>query len=375
VADSVITQTISTTDAAVTVGCQDNPLVSIEVSGIWAGTLNIETNLDPDNPIWRAAKVFTEANVGASASITGNGRWIIQAAGVGQVRARLNPATSGAAVVTLRAGDNETFGLSGGGGGGGGAVTVADGADVAQGTTTDAGIITDISGTAIGFLRGLVKQSVTFLSRFPAALTGSGNLKTAVAESLPAGTNVIGGVNINTSLSEATDSVSGHVGGYNKVVNLLLTRPANVTAYSAGDEIADTAGTAAQRSFVGAGRVNGGSGVIDGATLIFSDNPAVTPTLKLYLFDTDPTSAGDNAAFAPTDAQLATCLGVLTFSGGEVGTTGTTGNILFDSGPAAIDFTCAGGSTTLYFLLVTRTAFTSGATSSTITLRLRVSQN
>lgn len=44
-----------------------------------------------------------------------------------------------------------------GGGGGGGAVTIADGADVAQGTTTDAAVVTDSNGTVIGFLRGLVK--------------------------------------------------------------------------------------------------------------------------------------------------------------------------------------------------------------------------
>jgi hypothetical protein len=46
---------------------------------------------------------------------------------------------------------------TGGGGGGGGPVTIADGADVAQGTTTDAAITSDASGTVIGFLRGLVK--------------------------------------------------------------------------------------------------------------------------------------------------------------------------------------------------------------------------
>lgn len=44
------------------------------------------------------------------------------------------------------------------GGAGGGAVTVADGADVAQGTTTDVAITSDASGTIIGFLRGLVKM-------------------------------------------------------------------------------------------------------------------------------------------------------------------------------------------------------------------------
>lgn len=43
------------------------------------------------------------------------------------------------------------------GGGGGGAVTIADGADVAQGAVADAAVITDTSGTISGKLRGLVK--------------------------------------------------------------------------------------------------------------------------------------------------------------------------------------------------------------------------
>ena len=44
-----------------------------------------------------------------------------------------------------------------GGGGGGGAVTIADGADVAEGSTTDAAVSTDTTGTVSGKLRGLVK--------------------------------------------------------------------------------------------------------------------------------------------------------------------------------------------------------------------------
>jgi hypothetical protein len=41
------------------------------------------------------------------------------------------------------------------GGGGGGAVTIADGADVAQGSTADAAIIGDIAGTLSAKLRGI----------------------------------------------------------------------------------------------------------------------------------------------------------------------------------------------------------------------------
>jgi len=44
-----------------------------------------------------------------------------------------------------------------GGGGGGGPATIADGADVAEGATTDAAITSDTTGTVSGKLRGLVK--------------------------------------------------------------------------------------------------------------------------------------------------------------------------------------------------------------------------
>jgi hypothetical protein len=46
---------------------------------------------------------------------------------------------------------------AGGGGGGGGPATIADGADVAEGATTDAAVTGDNSGTVSGKLRGLVK--------------------------------------------------------------------------------------------------------------------------------------------------------------------------------------------------------------------------
>ena len=55
----------------------------------------------------------------------------------------------------------------GGGGGGGGAVTIADGADVAEGATTDAAVTSDTTGTVSGKLRGLVKWAY---ERMPASL-------------------------------------------------------------------------------------------------------------------------------------------------------------------------------------------------------------
>lgn len=60
---------------------------------------------------------------------------------------------------------------------GGGAVSIADGSDVAEGTTTDAAVVTDAAGTLSGKLRGLVKWA---FERMPASLG-----QKAMAASLP----------------------------------------------------------------------------------------------------------------------------------------------------------------------------------------------
>lgn len=91
-------------------------------------------------------------------------------------------------------------------------VSSDDGSLSTMGTTTDAGITTDIAGTEIGFLRGAIKQWVTYLSRFPAALG-----QTTAANSLPVTLATDGQfVTTNGSLTEtapATDTASSGLNG------------------------------------------------------------------------------------------------------------------------------------------------------------------
>lgn len=82
----------------------------------------------------------------------------------------------GASIPILVAADG-TVQTAGGGGGGGGAATIADGADVAEGATTDLAVVTDANGTLSGKLRGLVKWA---FERMPASLG-----QKAMATSLP----------------------------------------------------------------------------------------------------------------------------------------------------------------------------------------------
>jgi hypothetical protein len=88
--------------------------------------------------------------------------------------------------------------MVGGGGGGGGAVTIANGADVAEGSTTDAAVTTDSAGTVSGKLRGLV----AILSNVWDSVNS--RLNVAVTAALPAGNATIGKVaQGNATLSSA----------------------------------------------------------------------------------------------------------------------------------------------------------------------------
>jgi hypothetical protein len=391
-ANAAISDTLAVDNAQVLLDTGNNTAMSATVTGTFVGTITFQVIYDAVEG-WVSAPCFTRAGAGATSTVTAPGSRFINVANALSVRALMHPFTSGTAEVTFAA--SPAISVAAASGGGGGAATIADGADVAEGSTTDtavtgdnagtvnahlrgltkvsgdnadAGIITDIAGSQNGFLRGAIKMWITFLSRLPAALVG-GRLDVNIGAA-PATVPV----SLTTTLNEANDSVTGHIGGFSKVATLTMTRPNNTNVYAAGDEIADTAGTAAQRTFACA-RVNNGTGVITGACLIYSNNPVVTPVLELYLFDTDPTSAGDNNAFAPTDAQLATAIGVITFPAPKVGTTGTSGNLIYVSDPLSIQFAATGGTTSIFGLLVTRIGFTPIAVSETLTIRLRVEQN
>lgn len=64
----------------------------------------------------------------------------------------------------------------------GGAVTIANGADATDGNTTDTKVQGDTAGTISAKLRGLNTTATALAAQLPAALTGSGNLKSAVVE-------------------------------------------------------------------------------------------------------------------------------------------------------------------------------------------------
>lgn len=149
-------------------------------------------------------------------------------------------------------------------------------------------------------------------------------------------------------------------------VTTTITRAANVTAYTAGDNVGstDTGGY----TFTGCARVSGGSGIITDAIIEWNDETTTKLQGEIQLYDTAFTAVADNASFVVSDAEAITCVGVIPFT-------------LFDNGNQdiahvqnlSIGFTTV-GSANLRFAVVARNGPTPIANSSTLTIRLKILQ-
>lgn len=100
--------------------------------------------------------------------------------------------------------------------------------------------------------------------------------------------------------------------GFNTVkLSATLTRPANTTAYTAGDAVTDN--VTGLLLFNNAARNSGRTGSIDSATVLCSANQATKPDLELWLFSKSIASTADNAAWAPSDTEILDLIGVISF--------------------------------------------------------------
>lgn len=144
-----------------------------------------------------------------------------------------------------------------------------------------------------------------------------------------------------------------------------ITRPSNATAYTAGDVVGDTGGSAIL-TFSNMGP-NSGYVLIQSAALIFSDSavPSGMGSFRVHLYSASPTAIADNAAYDLVSADRSAYMGY------------------FDL-PAPVDFgstlytqtdyigrmiKMATGSTTVYAQIETKGAYTP-VSASTIELRI-----
>ncbi len=145
----------------------------------------------------------------------------------------------------------------------------------------------------------------------------------------------------------------GQVGGHTEIALDSFTRPANVTQYASGDQMTNAAADALEFAVP---RSEGGTGVIIHAICVDSVNAAVKPNIRLYLFDTLPTVAADNAPWTPSDGDMVNLVGYVEFSSWEEGLAGAAGNCASFATNLQIPFDTTDG--VVYGLVVERGTYT-----------------
>jgi hypothetical protein len=96
-------------------------------------------------------------------------------------------------------------------------------------------------------------------------------------------------------------------GAYRSTVS--ITRPSNATAYTAGDVVGDTGGSAILTvANVGP---SGGFVLVQSISLVFSDSsvPSGMGAFRIHMYSASPTAIADNAAFDLVSGERASYLG------------------------------------------------------------------
>jgi hypothetical protein len=170
---------------------------------------------------------------------------------------------------------------------------------------------------------------------------------------------------------------------YPAIISTSYDRPADTTAYTAGDALSNSTSAPLALTFA-AGRFNGAGGDIVAAHMVDSANQATKLACELWLFQGSaaPVADNDNAAFTPTDAELAALVGVIQFTAANAfvgdATAGAGGNAITVGGHLTspnfrLPFRCDPSLSSIFGLVVVRNAFTP-VSAEKFTFRLHIRQ-
>lgn len=163
---------------------------------------------------------------------------------------------------------------------------------------------------------------------------------------------------------------------YNSIrrISTSLTRPQDDSVYAAGDVVTDSSTAGTILTITNPVTDQSGSAVIMNAFLVDSSAQALAGDFEVWLFNTSPTAINDNAAFAPTDAEMKTVEAVITFNS----TAGTiyagSGNRIYRTGTIEYPISTAATDDDLYAIMVTRNAYV-GVSGEQFTLVLNVKRD
>lgn len=131
-----------------------------------------------------------------------------------------------------------------------------------------------------------------------------------------------------------------------------FARPADTTAYAAGDAVGITAGSVL--TFQNATLINSGSGKIKSVLVAKSAASITNASFRLYLYNTAPTAIADNSAWTVLYADREKLIGYVDVT--MVGPASGAGAVGFAN--VDIPFQAAAGSKAIYGVLVATAAYT-----------------
>lgn len=145
-------------------------------------------------------------------------------------------------------------------------------------------------------------------------------IKVGTVSGIPLAVSTISGSSVTvTTASGSSISVNDNTGsltvdGKAYRVTTTITRPSNTTAYTAGDVVGSTNGSAIL-TLSGIGP-SGGYVLVQSAALIFSDStvPAGMGAFRVHVYSTSPTAIADNAPFDLVSGDRASYMGYVDLS-------------------------------------------------------------
>lgn len=148
-----------------------------------------------------------------------------------------------------------------------------------------------------------------------------------------------------TSLSAIASALAGALTtiSYQVTATTTVTRPADTTAYTAGDAIANSTSAPVAGTLTGMARGSGGSGVLTDLIIMSNDTAALAG--EIWIYDSSVTATNDNAALSVSDADQAKLVAKVPFT-----LVGETNNAVAHLQNLSIGYTCI-GSADLKFLL------------------------
>jgi len=197
-------------------------------------------------------------------------------------------------------------------------------------------------------------------------------IRVGTVSGIPLAVNTISGTSVTVTtasgtsiaVNDANSSLTVDGKAYRSTVT--ITRPSNTTAYTAGDVVGSTSGSAIL-TLSGIGP-SAGYILIQSAALIFSDStvPAGMGAFRIHFYNTSPTAIADNAPFDLVSGDRAAYMGYVDLSSPQ--DFGSTIYTQVDYPGRLIKLAAA--STSLFTEIETRGAYTPVSAS---TVELRVS--